>query len=223
MKARISEIFRSIQGEGIYAGLPQVFVRFYGCSLGCRFCDTPLSHFEEIDSLELVKRIKALSADIHSLAVTGGEPLEQADFLKVFLSLARKENLKIYLETNGVLYKELQGVIDFVDIISMDIKLPGSTGLSAFWNEHKSFLEIASSRDAFVKAVICLSTSEEDLINAVDLILANSNKVPLVLQPNTFELNNDLLDKISRFQSMALKSLEDVRIIPQIHKLTGVK
>lgn len=223
MEAKISEVFRSIQGEGIYVGVSQVFVRFYGCSLKCRFCDTQLNRFEEINTLELIKKIKPLSDNLHSLAITGGEPLEQADFLKIFLSLARKENFKIYLETNGVLYNGLKDLIDFIDIVSMDIKLPSSTGLKAFWQEHQNFLEIASEKDVFIKTVICLSTTEEDLTRAVSLISQNNKKVPLVLQPDTFELNQELLNKILAFKDIASASLEDVRIIPQIHKLTGVK
>ncbi|MCX5657136.1 MAG: 7-carboxy-7-deazaguanine synthase QueE [Candidatus Omnitrophica bacterium] len=223
MLGKISEVFRSIQGEGIYAGVSQVFVRFYGCSMKCRFCDTQLSRFEEVSPLELIKKIKLLSVNLHSLAITGGEPLEQADFLKVFLNLAREENFKIYLETNGVLYNELKGLIDFIDIVSMDIKFPSSTGLKAYWQEHKSFLEIASEKKVFIKIVICLSTTEEDLTRAVSLISQNKEKVPLVLQPDTFELSRELLDKILIFQKIASASLEDVRIMPQIHKLTGVK
>ncbi len=223
MEAKISEVFRSIQGEGIYAGVSQVFVRFYGCSLKCRFCDTQLSRFEEVTPPDLIKRIKPLAINVHSLAITGGEPLEQADFLKALLNLARKENFKIYLETNGILYNKLEGLIDFIDVVSMDIKLSSSTGLEAFWQEHKSFLKIASKKDVFIKMVICLSTTEEDLTRAVNLVSQNKKKVPLVLQPDTFELDKELLNKISVFRDIASASLEDVRIIPQIHKLTGVK
>ena len=49
-KARIADIFSSVQGEGIYAGEPQVFVRFYGCKYNCRFCDTHLSAYNKYTS-----------------------------------------------------------------------------------------------------------------------------------------------------------------------------
>lgn len=223
MEGKISEVFKSIQGEGIYAGIPQVFVRFYGCRQQCRFCDTQLSRYEKISPFELIRRVEQLSNGLRSLSITGGEPLEQMDFLKASLSLAKQENFKNYLETNGIFYNELKDIIDFTDIISMDIKLPSSTGLKAFWSEHKNFLEVGKSREIFVKIVICLSTEKKDLEKTIDLLrdFNGSRKIPLVLQPNTFELTRDLWDKALEFQKIALESLPDVRIVPQIHKLLG--
>jgi len=83
-KAKIAEVFESFQGEGIYAGVKQVFVRFFGCNLACIFCDTPLKHFKEYSPNALKKEISRFSG-YHSLCFTGGEPLLQADFLKGFL------------------------------------------------------------------------------------------------------------------------------------------
>jgi organic radical activating enzyme len=224
MEGKIAEVVKSIQGEGIYAGIPQVFVRFYGCQLRCRFCDTQLTRYEKISPFELMRRVKSISNGLRALSVTGGEPLEQPDFLKSFLSLAKQDNFQTYLETNGIFYNELEDIIDLVDIISMDIKLISSTGLKAFWPEHKNFLKVAKGREVFVKIVICLSTEREDLEKAVDLLGDfNKNKgIPLVLQPNTFELTRDLWNKVVEFQEIALESLPDVRILPQIHKLIGV-
>ncbi len=221
MEGKIAEVFRGIQGEGIYAGIPQIFVRFYGCQLRCCFCDTQLAQYEKISPFELMRRIKQSADGLSSLAITGGEPLEQTDFLKAFLSLAKQQNFKVYLESNGVLHNELTHLVDLVDVISMDIKLPSSTGLRDFWQEHKEFLKTAGNKDIFAKAVICLSTTEGDLRKTVDLVLQNSLSIPLILQPNTFELTKDLWDKVVEFQSIALQSLSDVRIVPQIHKLLG--
>ncbi|MCM8763078.1 MAG: 7-carboxy-7-deazaguanine synthase QueE, partial [Candidatus Omnitrophica bacterium] len=78
MQAKIAEIFKSIQGEGIYQGREQVFVRFYGCNLKCQFCDTPLTHYEELRPEELLNRINIFGVDYHSLSLTGGEPLLQS-------------------------------------------------------------------------------------------------------------------------------------------------
>jgi len=222
MKGEIAEIFKSIQGEGIYVGIPQVFIRFYGCSFGCSFCDTRLNSYEEMSPLELLKKVNSLNKGINCLSITGGEPLEQIDFLREFLILAKKENFKIHLETNGIFYNELNSIIDSVDIIAMDIKLPSSTGKEPFWEKHEKFLDIAEAKDLLVKIVICLSTIQEDLFKAMDL-LTKRKKIPLVLQPNTFELSEKLWDKIFQFQNIALKYLSDVRIIPQVHKLVRIR
>jgi len=221
MQGKIAEIFKSIQGEGIYAGRPQVFVRFYGCQTHCRFCDTQLNRYDKKSPFELIREVKALSNGWRSLAITGGEPLEQAGFLKAFLSLSKQENFKIYLETNGILHNELESVVDLVDTVAMDIKLPSSAGTRAYWQEHKNFLEAGKAREIFVKIVVCFSTQKDDLEKAIELVRGVSSKIPVVLQPNTFELTRDLWERAVEFQRIALESLEDVRIVPQIHKLLG--
>ena len=147
MKGRIAEVFDSIQGEGLYLGEKQIFVRFYGCNLECRFCDTKLKSFMEYEPEELFRELKLYQDKYHSVSFTGGEPLLQKDFLKEMLKMTRKDNFRNYLETNGVLYEELEDVIDYVDIVAMDLKLPSSTGLGDFWDEHRLFLKIASQRE----------------------------------------------------------------------------
>lgn len=217
MKGKITEIYRGIQGEGIYIGMPQVFIRFYGCNLNCSFCDTPLKSYRIFTAEKLLEKVKKIFQGVNWLSITGGEPLEQLYFLKDFLKLAKKEKFKIYLETNGIYYKNLEKLIDYLDIISMDIKLPSSTKKPAFWKEHKKFFEIAKEKEVFVKVVICSSTTEEDFKKAISLI---DKDVSFILQPNTFELDK-LWKKLKKFQKLASFYLEDVRIIPQVHKLIG--
>ncbi|MGE4358207.1 MAG: 7-carboxy-7-deazaguanine synthase QueE [Candidatus Omnitrophota bacterium] len=214
----MAEIFRSIQGEGIYVGMPQLFIRFYGCKLRCSFCDTPLKYYEELSPLELLTKVRSLAEGIDWLSLTGGEPLEQADFLKEFLPLAKRENFRMYLETNGIYHQELSKLIELIDVIAMDIKLPSSTGRKAFWREHKNFLEIAREKEVFVKVVIGLSTTEEDLKKA--LALVKNKDIIFILQPNTFELEK-LRKKLDRFQNICQNYIQNFRIIPQIHKLLG--
>ncbi|MCM8783099.1 MAG: 7-carboxy-7-deazaguanine synthase QueE [Candidatus Omnitrophica bacterium] len=223
MKARISEIFESIQGEGIYQGIRQVFVRFSGCNLNCKFCDTKLSSYEELSLDELLDKLGFLSKDFHSLSLTGGEPLLQINFLKVLLKELNKKNITTYLETNGTLFKEIEEIVDYVDIVAMDFKLPSSTGLNSFFKEHQEFLKICLDRDVFVKTVICKSTNFFDLKRAIDILTGFKKDVPFVLQPNYFELDDELMEKLFKFKEFSLKFLRDVRIIPQLHKFIGVK
>ncbi|MCM8799951.1 MAG: 7-carboxy-7-deazaguanine synthase QueE [Candidatus Omnitrophica bacterium] len=221
MKARVSEVFKSIQGEGIYQGISQIFIRFYGCNLNCRFCDTELRSYQEYDVDTLSKKINSFDGNYHSVSLTGGEPLLQIDFLKEFLP--RLKNKKIYLETNGTLPDRLSKIIDMVDIIAMDIKLSSSTGLNDFWEEHEGFLEIALKKDVFVKTVICNSTELKDLKKAIKLMKNFNKDIPFVLQPNHFELDSVLMEKLFKFKEFSLRFLRDVRIIPQLHKFIGVK
>lgn len=139
MKGKISEIFESIQGEGIYAGERQIFVRFFGCNLSCKFCDTPLSQYSEYEPQGLISELRFYQGNYHSVSFTGGEPLLQKDFLKEVLILLKQEGFRNYLETNGALPEALNEVIEHVDIVAMDFKLPSSTGAGDFWQAHRDF------------------------------------------------------------------------------------
>ncbi len=224
MKAKIAEIFQSYQGEGIYVGLEQVFIRFFGCNLNnCRFCDTQLVSFKEYEPDKLLKYLKSNFNNLHSVSLTGGEPLLQKDFLNEFLPLLSNLGVQIYLETNSTLPEALKEIIDYVDIIAMDFKLPSSTGLNSFWNEHKEFLRIASLKKVFVKTVICKTTDFEDLKKAIQLLCDFNKNINFVLQPNSFENGGLLMSKIEEFQKFAVRFLTYVVVTPQMHKLAGIK
>jgi 7-carboxy-7-deazaguanine synthase len=223
MKGKITEVFDSIQGEGIYLGEKQLFVRFFGCNLNCKYCDTKTDCFTEYEPAELLEEVMLYQDKYHSISFTGGEPLLQIDFLKEALKLSRRENFKNYLETNGTLPDVLGQVIEDIDIVAMDIKLPTSTGLDNFWHKHRKFLEIASAKEVFVKSVICNSTQEEDLLTALKLIKEINKSVVLVLQPNSREDNQQLRNKIESFRDTCIQQHIASCIIPQIHKVLGFK
>ena len=224
MKARIAEVFVSIQGEGIYLGREQIFIRFFGCNLNrCRFCDTKSDSFKEYESYDLLIYLKSSFDDLRFVSLTGGEPLVQKDFLKEFLPLIKQSGFKIYLETNATLPQALSEIIDYIDIISMDFKFPSSTGLGDFWQEHESFLRIASQKELFVKAVICNTTELVDLKKAIHLLSNFNQDCPFILQPNSFENDRSLMNKIKEFQRFSLEFLSDVKVIPQMQRLVGLK
>lgn len=224
MKARIAEVFDSVQGEGIYLGERQIFVRFFGCNLACKYCDTKLTAFSEYEPEELFKEIELYSpADFHSISFTGGEPLLQKDFLREILKLTRVAGYRNYLETNGTLYIELKEVIDYLDIVAMDLKLPSSTGMSNLWWMHRNFLNVASGKEIFLKIITCLSTTDEDIEEAVDLIKQSCRAITLVLQPNTYEKDLDLETKTEYFRFLCMRHNIPTCIIPQMHKQVGIR
>ena len=206
-EAQLSELFASIQGEGLYVGERQIFIRFAGCNLSCQYCDSPQAlvpsptykvfttpgqptfetHKNPATADQLIEFITLLDKPAgidHSISLTGGEPLLQVDFLKNFLpELKKKVKLPIYLETNGVLPDHLSEVIELVDIIAMDIKLPSATGLSPYWKEHRKALEIAYMKEAFVKIVFTKESTVSEIIEAAGLIAQVDDKIPLILQP----------------------------------------
>ena len=93
LEGKVSEVFKSIQGEGLYQGVDQVFVRFFGCNLKCNFCDTELDYYKKKTTSELFNEINSFG-DCHSLSITGGEPLLQIDFLKDLLKFLKKRKQK---------------------------------------------------------------------------------------------------------------------------------
>ena len=224
MKAKVSEVFNSIQGEGIYVGKRQLFIRFYGCNLSrCQFCDTVLHTFKEYECDDLLNYLRSFPGNFHSISLTGGEPLLQKDFLREFLPAIKKQGHRVYLETNATLPVDLSEVIDYIDIMAMDFKLPSSTGLNDFWQEHEEFLKVSSAKECSVKAVICNSTEFTDIKKAVQLLYNFNKSIPFILQPNTYELDRLLMQRIQEFKLYSLEFLSDVRVIPQMHRLVGVK
>jgi 7-carboxy-7-deazaguanine synthase len=119
---RVNEIFKSIQGESSYAGIPCVFVRLTGCNLRCSYCDTTYAYDEGSDML-LNEIMSAISSYIcRNVCITGGEPLLQKNLSKLINQL-KKNHFNVFIETNGSLNIDLlpKGVIKI-----MDIKCPSS-------------------------------------------------------------------------------------------------
>ena len=223
MKGKISEIFESIQGEGIYFGERQVFVRLYGCNLSCQFCDTKLDEFFERTPEEVISEIEKFKKNDRTVVFTGGEPLVQKDFLVDMMRLTRERGYKNYLETNGTLVEELKSVIDLIDVVAMDLKFPSSCGEAPVWDLHRKFLDIADDKDIFLKAVICATTKEEDLLEAINIIRESGKALLLVLQPNSFDDYSQLTVKLEAFKAVCAKNHVTVCVIPQIHRIVGAK
>jgi 7-carboxy-7-deazaguanine synthase len=221
MIAKISEIFKSIQGEGMYLGVPQVFVRFYGCNLSCSYCDTKLTFFEELSLIDVVRKIE-LHKDYHSVSITGGEPLCQIEFVRELAKLLHDSGHKVYLETNGVLWENLAKVIDYVDIVAMDFKLPSTADISGYWKEHQEFLRIASTKNVFVKTVVGPKSRVSDILRAISIIKEVKNDIYLVLQPQ-HPLELEVEGKVKLFQAICDQNHLKVKVIPQMHKKLGIK
>ena len=222
LKAKITEIFSSIQGEGPYIGEEQVFVRFSGCNLSCKFCDERKKRdLLEYTSSEVIEKI--VNEGKKTVSFTGGEPLLQADFLKEILLVLKKKDLNIYLETNGTLKDELLKVLDCVDVISMDIKLPSSTGCVPYWKAHTVFLKEAIKKEVFVKSIVTPETIPLDVEMAASIVKSLDENIPFIIQPVSYNGNIEKVNLLEDFFNSAKHRLNDVRIIPQVHKILGVK
>lgn len=98
MKKRINDVFYSLQGEGRNAGMAAAFIRFAGCNLRCRFCDTAFSAYTEMDDGDLLKAI--LPWPTRFVVLTGGEPTLQLD--DGLIGSLHSHGYRIAIETNGM-------------------------------------------------------------------------------------------------------------------------
>lgn len=123
----VHEIYRSLQGESTFAGLPCVFVRLTACNLRCGYCDTPHAFTQgEVLSLdEVVERALALGDDV--VEITGGEPLLQPEVYPLMTRLA-DAGRTVLLETSGAV--DTAQVDPRVHVI-LDLKTPGSGEVEA--------------------------------------------------------------------------------------------
>ncbi|WP_378952222.1 7-carboxy-7-deazaguanine synthase QueE [Pelosinus sp. sgz500959] len=236
----VVEVFSSIQGEGQYVGYRQIFVRLVGCNLECEFCDTPDSRqgmasgqieitpgkrdFKIISNPIPISQLAAYINQLlilphHSVSLTGGEPLCQTQAIE---ELAPLIHGMIHLETNGTLPTELAKVLPYIDMISMDIKLPSTSG-QELWQKHEEFLRLANTRRVFVKIVVTNKTSTEEFQQAIELIATVNPEIPLIIQPVTpiNHCGGVSPDQVLVWQEQALTLLTDVRVIPQTHKFMG--
>jgi organic radical activating enzyme len=259
----VIEIFSGIQGEGIHVGRRQIFLRLAGCNLRCDYCDQPEARVIPATALmeqtpgrrdfmtlrnplpaETVARAIAMlnqPPDLHhALAVTGGEPLTQAEFLTALLPAPRRAGLRILLETNGTRPAELRALRRLVDIVSMDFKLRSATGRPMPARLHARFLAEAVrwGMEVYVKAVVAAGTTPREVARVAAIISRVERSVPLVLQPATggpFELPQGRPEhsrmggrpqppapaQLLELQAVAAHVLSDVRVIPQTHKIIG--
>ncbi len=250
MEGYIAEIFRSIQGEGKYLGVGQVFLRMAGCSLNCAYCDTgyarkrtPVCFYrgsggtEELanpmlpaDAMAMVNRMIREEGGVHSLSVTGGEPLEQPGFLVDFLELFAEGGVPVYLETNGLESEVLGRVSPYLKTISLDIKLPSLCGGRDLLRGYARTFQVLAGKDYFCKIVIARGFDLEEFERAVSILAEHSPSATLVIQPATKPsekgqgppLLNIETGSITRCYEAAFRRLEDVRVIPQCQGMLGV-
>ncbi len=220
--AKINEIFASIQGEGPYIGYKQLFIRFCGCNLKCAYCDTNFTDGKFYTPHELNDYINENYdlSKIHSISLTGGEPLLSFEFLKEFLPLVYGKT-KIYLETNATLNENFEEIKTYIDIVSADIKLMSTTGYDSF-ALHKIFLGNCTGIETFAKIVFDENISLPEIEFCTQM--GKFYDIELILQPKTINdkiaINPDFYNKIlDKF----VEKYSKVRLIPQVQKFLNVR
>ena len=114
---KVNEIFKSIQGESTYSGLPCIFIRLTYCNLRCTYCDTEYAFHDGKDMSigEILDHIKPMKTKL--VEVTGGEPMLQDNTIPLMRELLEK-NYTVLLETSGAISlkdvpSEVKKIVDF--------------------------------------------------------------------------------------------------------------
>jgi 7-carboxy-7-deazaguanine synthase len=200
---RVIEIFASIQGEGRYIGRPQVFIRLAGCNLRCSWCDTTYAYDggRKMSVSEIVTAVRRLG--FKGVCVTGGEPMLQAKELRELLGKLKGAGCEVILETNGTIYDK--AVFDKADCVSMDMKPPSSKAKS-----DERLLRKLKAKDQ-VKVVIA---DDRDLAYAREII--KKSPVEVIIQPVGGKDMKPIAEAVLRQKLRC-------RVLPQLHKLAGLK
>jgi len=213
---KISEVFLSLQGEGLYAGEPTIFIRLQGCNLFgsktgcCTYCDTAYAQAlggQEVTVEEIVKKVRDLSP-MGWVCITGGEPLNQLEGLEALVEALNSYKYRVEIETNGTIPKP--SWYGIVDSWSADIKCP-SSGVTSLVDEW-----FGARKEDQLKFVC---GTKEDLAYTQKLIETKARRPKVLVSPVLdgsidIEAQEDWLREVWQFCIE-----ERVRFSLQIHKV----
>ena len=207
------EIFCSIQGESSDSGLPCIFVRLFGCPIGCSYCDQiqdPKSR-KKISISTMINKIRSFK--VKNVCITGGEPLIHKDTLPLVYELLSL-GYKVSIETSGCIpieectYKRSYKYV-------MDIKCP-SSGV-ADKNIYENLLKLQTGDE--VKYVVA-DRKDYDFMKSVMKKFPTGAKI---LVSPMFEKDNTMCKGCKHLVDWILKDNLDVRVQIQLHKILCVK
>ncbi len=235
-RARVSEIFTSIEGEGIFVGKKTLFIRLSGCHLKCRWCDTkyalPLDSGTDYQIDEIKDLIiKELQPFTYKVNFTGGEPLLQTEAVMELADFIKKQtNLKTYMESSCFDSELFSKVLPYIDICKIEFKTDDSKVVEdeeydkLILNEIKCLeLAVDSNKVTYIKIVVTNSTNLESFKNLVYNIskkIKPSDILGFIIQPS-FGIDQPTVNKLLDTYDIVQPMFPEVRIIPQLHKEIG--
>ncbi len=170
--------------------------------------------------------LKLVTPDLHSVALTGGEPLAQPDLVEIMVALKRR-GFQIYLESAGYPSDKIEQLSPYVDYAAIDLKLPSHMATSDYESLISSEIRCVKtlvdySTEVFVKIVIDENTPEEEVLEAVRRI--KDLEVEVILQPVSYERVMVGSKKLERMSEIVGSIVGDrVRVIPQVHKFLKIR
>jgi 7-cyano-7-deazaguanosine (preQ0) biosynthesis protein QueE len=188
MKLPISEIFFSIQGEGVNIGKPSIFIRFYFCNLSCIWCDSKYTWENQdkakegidyflMDIQEILSYISKF--DCNRVVITGGEPLLHQEKLKNLLKELKNKGFYIEIETNGTI-KPKEEIIKLVDLFNVSPKLSNSKVDYKLRIRNEVLKVFSEINNSIFKFVICDIKDLDEVDELVKKLNINKEKVYLM-------------------------------------------
>jgi 7-cyano-7-deazaguanosine (preQ0) biosynthesis protein QueE len=171
----VSEVFISVQGEGINAGTPSVFLRTYFCNLTCTWCDSKYTWLNQDQSKAGVEYRsmtadavfdKVMSFDCKHIVLTGGEPLLHQRLLAPILSRLKKEGAYVEVETNGTIAPTAE-MFELIDCFNVSPKTSNSLVDRRVRTRRGALAALVASHKTWFKFVV---SDSQDLSEVEDLI-----------------------------------------------------
>tara|TARA_B100001750_G_scaffold163334_1_gene132019 strand:- start:251 stop:964 length:714 start_codon:yes stop_codon:yes gene_type:complete len=233
LNARIFEIFTSIEGEGILYGTKTLFVRFAGCPYSCFYCDTldalPLDSGKEYSITEACNLIDSnLQDNTFKVNFTGGEPLIQHEAVSELAKHVKARGLPTYLESACFDSKKFLYVLPSIDFVKIEFK----TIESEFIDEKhypellRNTLEclqaaVEAKKTTYIKIVVSSKTEPEsfkEILEQIFKIISKENISGFIIQPTT-SLSEPTLEQLLEFYDLVYPYYDEVRVVPQLHKV----
>ncbi|HXX97694.1 MAG TPA: 7-carboxy-7-deazaguanine synthase QueE [Candidatus Bathyarchaeia archaeon] len=234
---QLSEIFTSIEGEGILFGTKTLFVRMAGCHLKCRWCDTSYAlpmYSGNSYSIDYVKKLIAdhLQPFTYKVNFTGGEPLVQHEAVIELAKFVREKGLTTYLESACYDSDRFAKLLPYIDICKVEFKMSDSEVVDMnhydklLQNEIRCLMTSVSNRKiTYIKIVVTNSTDTKEFAVLVGNIFQHVSTEDIdgfVIQPSD-TIDKPTTERLLRFYDIVCSHYPEVRIIPQLHKQMGAR
>ncbi len=208
-KLKVVEIFRTVEGEGRWVGLPISFIRLEGCNLRCPWCDTTYSYdgktYKEMSIKQIISEVEKFR--LKRVCITGGEPFF-SPYLPDLVQALLEKNYKVFIETNGTLWNE-----KFKTIFNENVYITCSPKPPMYF-VHKELIPYINE----LKFVIDEYISIDHIIKPEFIDLLKNDII--VLQPESNK--KQMVEKALYIQDKLLELGIESRIIPQCHKVLGL-
>lgn len=237
-RVRVSEIFTSFEGEGVFVGKKTLFIRLSGCHLKCRWCDTkyalPLDSGTDYELNEVKDLIvKQLQPFTYKVNFTGGEPLLQTDAVVQLADFIKTHtNLRTYIESSCFDSELFSKILPYMDICKVEFKTEDSKVVDdgdyddLLSNEFRCLeLAVKNNKTTYIKIVVTNSTNLESFKNLVYNIskkIDPSYITSFVIQPS-YGIDQPTVNKLLDTYDIVQPMFPEVRIIPQLHKEIGAR